>query len=211
VLMDSGRAYYTLIEELAHRGIEYTPLLPSDSIPLDIQIVITSESFKQLIRKRKRIVWKEDSDPREVVDQMVRQLHRKGGFKEVAIGIDPGKELGVAVVVDGKVLESRVFSNVREAVEEVRKHVLTLPSLRTVVRIGSGAEDCGKDILLALMSQLRSGVEVQRVEEWGTTNNKLPRASLRYSRNALAAVRIAFKQGQTVFRSALDVHNSGER
>jgi hypothetical protein len=194
VLTGSRRANYLLTEELRRRGIISVLLLPSETIPLDIRVVIASKELEKMVPRLKLVTWMEESSPQDVVDRAVYVLNSGDRFEEASIGVDPGKEIGVAVVADGKVLKTDAFKSVDRAVEEVLRQLSILPCSRKVVRIGSGAEDYGSSILSALKLQLPCDVEIQKVEEWGTTKDVLSSNHKRSSRNAASAARIALRQ-----------------
>jgi hypothetical protein len=166
VLTGSRRANYLLTEELRRRGIISVLLQPSETIPLDIRVVIASKELEKMVPRLKLVTWMEESSPQDVVDRAVYVINSRDRFEEARIGVDPGKEIGVAVVADGKVLKTDAFKSVDRAVEEVLRQLSILPCSRKVVRIGSGAEDYGSSILSALKLQLPCDVEIQKVEEW---------------------------------------------
>ena len=196
ILVGSRRACYMLTEELRRRGMVSVPLLPSETIPFDIGVVIASKELEKMVLRCKVVSWTEESTPQDVVDRVVYLNHNEDRFVEVSIGIDPGKEIGFAVVADGKVLKTDVFESVKGAVVEVLRQISILPCQRKVIRIGSGGECYGNSILSALKQQLPSDIEIQKVEEWGTTRDVRSANHSRSLRNAASATRIALRQGK---------------
>jgi hypothetical protein len=165
-----------------------------------VRVVVASEDFIHLARGRSVISWTEESDPVDVAKSVVNLLEGGGRFKEVVVGVDPGKEIGVAVVADGKILEARSCGGLEEVVSEVRQ-ALSIPSEKRLLKVGSGAGECGRSVLDALARVFSSSVEIKIVPEWGTTSKELPITFYGYPRNALSAIRIALRQGRALRRS----------
>jgi len=200
LLVGSGRASFRLGEALRKRGIIPFPLLLSDVIPFDLRVVIASEEFEKKIVGCKIVVWIEGSCPEDIVDRVMYLLYGENDSAEAIIGVDPGKEIGVAVVADGRILRTDVFESVGEATEGVLRQVSILPYSRKVVRVGSGGEEYSNGIMSALKLLLPSGVEIQEVEEWGTSRDALCVNHSRRARNAASAATIALRQGKPVPR-----------
>ena len=102
----SGRAYYKLVNELKQRGLLFLSLVPGESIPSTVKVVITTEKEKQLIRHPNIIIFDESTDPKNVISEAYRIASGKEVCQEVTIGVDPGKTFGVAILCDGKVLRA---------------------------------------------------------------------------------------------------------
>ncbi len=200
LLVDSGRSAFRLGAELKKRGIFPFPLLPSDVVPLDTQVLIVSREFEKEILGCRVIVWTEDSCLEEIVDKVVFLLNSEGNSTGVVIGVDPGKEIGVAVVADDRVLKTDVFESVNEAIEAVVRQASALTCSRKLVRIGSGGQEYGSDMVSALRQTLPEGVEIERVEEWGTSRHALFTSHSRKTRNVASATAIALRKGTPVPR-----------
>ena len=53
----SGKAYYKLVNELKNRDIPFLSLVPGDSIPQSIKVVVTTEKEKPLIDHQRILVY----------------------------------------------------------------------------------------------------------------------------------------------------------
>jgi hypothetical protein len=201
LLVSSGKAYYALVTELTRRGIKYAPLLPSRPVPLDVGIVVVNEgSDSEAIRGRTVIEFREDSSPKRVVDEVVVLLQGRRRFKELAIGIDPGKQTGLAVLGDAVVLDTRTYTDQNSIVEDVAIILASFPFERSVVKIGSGAEEYSGRLRSDLDSTLSGETEIQLVEESGTTTGSISHGGEVFSGNIVSAIRIALRLGKKIQR-----------
>ena len=199
VLTMSGKAYHALISELARKGMKYVPLLSGQPIPLDVRVIITTDRSESAIQGRSVVIFEEVSDPRRAVEESILLLLGKVRFRELVLGIDPGKQTGLAVLGDGVVLETGTYTEAKALVEEVVRVLSAFPSERSVVKIGRGAEEYSRILRSALRSRLPA-VEIQIVEEAGTTTDNLPPEEEGMSRNIVSAIRIALRQGEKTGR-----------
>jgi hypothetical protein len=200
VLINSGKAYHAVISELAAKGMEYVPLLPWQPIPLDVRVIITTDGIESTMQGRRVVTFEEGSDPRRTVEESILLLLGKDRFRELVLGIDPGKQTGLAVLGDGIVLETGTYAEARGLVDEVLRILPAFPSERSVVKIGRGAEEYSRILRSALSSRLSPAVEVQMVEETGTTTNNVHPEEEGISRNIISAIRIALRQGEKAER-----------
>ena len=200
VLITSGKAYHAVISELAGKGMEYVPLLPWQPIPLDVRVIITTDWIESTMQGRSVVTFEEGSDPRRTVEESILLLLGKDRFRELVLGIDPGKQTGLAVLGDGMVLETGTYTEVKDIIDEVARTFSAYPSERSVVKIGRGAEEYSRILRSALSSRLSPAVEVQMVEETGTTTDNVHPEEEGISRNIISAIRIALRQGEKAER-----------
>jgi len=199
ILTKSGKAYLALVSELARRRMEYVSLPPGRPIPLDVRVIITDGSGSA-VQGRRIVTFKEGCDPRKAVEEALLLLQGKARFKELVLGIDPGKQTGLAVLGDGAVLETGTYSQAKDLIREVVRIFSAFPSERSIIKIGMGAEEYSNVLRVALAPSLPPSVEIQMVEEAGTTTDNLPLEDEGMSKNIASAIRIALRQGKPVER-----------
>ena len=102
--------------------------------------------------------------------------------------------MGLAVLGDNVVLETGTYTRVEDLVEEAVRVLSAFPSEASIVKIGRGAEEYSSVLTAALVSRLPA-VEIQMIEEAGTTPNNLPPEEEGVSKNIVSAIRIALRQG----------------
>ncbi len=109
----------------------------------------------------------------EAVDVAINLASGRWRFHRLSIGIDPGEKPGVVVIGDEQVLYRRkvVFP---EDVRAVVKHCISVyPAEEILVRIGHGAETFRNRIINTLLAANIPGMELQIVDERGTTRTKV--------------------------------------
>ena len=149
---------------------------------------------ESIVQGRRVVIFKEGFDPRGVVEETILLLQGKTRFRELVLGIDPGKQMGLAVLGDNVVLETGTYTRVEDLVEEAVRVLSAFPSEASIVKIGRGAEEYSSVLTAALVSRLPA-VEIQMIEEAGTTPNNLPPEEEGVSKNIVSAIRIALRQG----------------
>lgn len=202
ILTTSSKAYLALVSELKRKKMEYISLLLGEPIPLDVKVVITTKTGENYIQGRRGVLFEEDSDPRKAIEKALMLLLGKTQFRELIIGIDPGKQTGLAVLGDGLILVSGTYVRAKNLVDEITRILPTFPSERAIVRIGKGAKKYSSVLIAAISSKLPTSVEIQVVDEAGTTDNHLLPETVNMSRNAVSALRIALRQGGLAIRGS---------
>ena len=192
----SGKAYYLLVNELKNRGLDFLSLIPHESVPLDIEVVITTAAERNLIKHPKVLVYTKEIDPAEVVKEAVRIVEGKGNPETIVIGVDPGKTFGVAVLSDGNVLETVTCSSVEETVNTITNALSKLQSATHIVKIGNGAPSITTNLLSMLNKALPKTTAIEIVSEAGTSHFVGENLHKRGLRDALSAVKIAERRGQ---------------
>jgi hypothetical protein len=165
-----------------------------------VRVIITTDRSESTIQARGVVTFEEGFDPRRAVEEALLLLLGKARFRDLMIGIDPGKQTGLAVLGDGVVLETGTYAEVLDLVDQVARLFSIFPSERAVVKIGRGAEEYSKALKSALSSRLPPAVEIQTVEEAGTTTDNIPPEGEGLSRNIVSAIRIALRQGEKAER-----------
>lgn len=192
----SGKAYYLLVNELKNRGVDFLSLIPHESVPLDIEVVITTAAERSLIKHPKVLVYTEETDPTEVVKEAIRIVQGKGSPETIVIGVDPGKTFGVAVLSEGNVLETVTCSSIEETVNTITNVLSKLSSSTHTVKVGNGAPSITTNLLSLLDEALHKNVAIEIVSEAGTSRFVGENLHKRGLRDALSAVKIAERRGQ---------------
>jgi hypothetical protein len=186
------------VVRLKKRGISFASLSPKDPIPREVGVVIASPKEAERVAFRPTIAARGDLE--DVIDQALKALAGREGAELVAVGVDPGRRIGVAAIADGAVVASAVCRSVDEAVNRVRLFLQRHPAKRQVVRIGNGAPTV-RDVLVQKLSTLATPIEV--VDERSTTEDvDLP--------DVRAAISIAATKGPRVERPPAIALSRGE-
>jgi hypothetical protein len=156
----SGKAYYMLVSELKKRGMNFLSLIPNESVPLDIEVVITTVEEQHLIHHPRILVYENKTKPATVVDEAIRIIGGKKHYETIVVGVDPGKTFGLAVLSDGNVLETITCSAMDETVSAIVDVLGKLRIANRVVRVGSGAPSITTELLSFLDEALSDDVVI---------------------------------------------------
>ncbi len=192
----SGKAYYLLVKELKERRLPFLSLKPQDSIPLDVKVIITTKKERPLVNHPSVLVFEDKNDPSKIVNEALRIVQGKQRYEKMVIGIDPGETFGVAILSDGRVLETLNSPSLKETVDTVLKVLGETPAILKVVKIGNGAPRHMKELLYSLDEVLPKETMIEVVPEAGTSQLTGQTTHRREMRNVLSAVKIAKREGK---------------
>ena len=206
----SGKAYYIVINELRKRNVAFLSLTPGETIPAEIKVVITTEKEKQLIDHEKVLVYKDGVDVEAMINSALQTAEGKECYERLVIGVDPGEALGLAVVADGKVIETENCFSVGETSEriiEVLRSLRNTPTAAISVKIGDGVPSYKEQLLEALDGMLPQNVVLESVSEEGTSRFFSESKHRRGLRDIVSAIKIAGRNGHRFQRRKIDEQN----
>lgn len=194
-----GKAYYLIVNALKEKNINFLSLIPGEIIPIRADLVISTEKEKDKITYPKLLLFKDESDLDCLIMEVKKLLLGKETYDKMVIGIDPGEEIGLAVLADGKVIEETNCCCSRELISSILKILRSVNfSLTPVtIKIGNGVP-VHIEILHELDETLPSEVMLEVVGEAGT--NRSLSAHSRKIRHISSAIRIAGRTGRIVSR-----------
>jgi len=191
----SGKAYYLLVNELKQRSLDFLSLTPYESVPLDIEVVITTPAERSLIEHPRILVYDDQTDPASVVNDTIQIIGGKKSYETIVVGVDPGKTFGLAVLRNGNVLETVTCPSIDETLSTIIDVLGKLQSANRVVKVGSGAPSITTQLLSVLDQALPEDVAIEVVNEAGTSRFMGETLHKRGSRDAFSAVKIAERRG----------------
>ncbi len=198
----SGKVYFLLINELKERNMSFVSFIPGESVPATTKVVITTEKEKPLIDYDKIVIYNEGKEPSTAVNEALKILQGKEKYEKIIIGIDPGEVFGLAVIADGKVVETRNCFGVNEISKEIGNIIKTFDiSADIIVKIGNGVP-IYKELVQVLDSELPSKVTLEVVSEAGTDRPTRNGSHRRGLRDIASAIRIAARNGRVYPRKS---------
>jgi predicted RNase H-like nuclease (RuvC/YqgF family) len=201
ILTTSGKVYYKLVSEVRRRGLPFISLTPREFIPFYVKVIITTESERINIDFPEILIYDELKDPFQVVDEAVQMLRGKKDFREIIIGIDPGKRLGLAILGDGIILKKMELRNIDETIPEIIRILKETKAEKKTVKIGNGVKEEQKRLFKVLNKELPNNVIIESVEEDGTTkNSKKDQKFRKDSIDVLSAIKISMRNGYELNR-----------
>jgi len=189
----SGRAYYWLVNELNRRKIPFLSLIPGETIPPSIKVVITTKDESRLVNHPSVLIYNAKKDPSAIIDEAVRIIQNKKTYEELVIGVDPGKTFGVAVLGDGNILEKKERLTLEMAIDAVLTAINRHPAQTRKIKIGDGIPETAEEMATRLQIAIPKDTTIEIVSEVGTSNIR-GNGSRRKMSDADAAVNIARKE-----------------
>ncbi len=196
----SGKAYYFLVNELKARGINFLSLTPYESIPLTVQVVITTEKERGLIKHPEVLIYQEESSLAAIIDEAAKLIRGKKAFETISVGVDPGKTFGIAVLSDGDVLETLTCTSLEETANVAAGIFNKHQAAVKVVKVGNLAPSYTTELLPLLDETLPADITIEVVREAGTSRLGSQTVHKRRLRHVMAAVKIAERRGHVYQR-----------
>ncbi len=166
-------------------------------------VIITTESESESIDFcRDRIIIADR--PEVAVDKAVSLLFGED-FEQVIIGIDPGKNPGVAVLGNNKTISVHHVS-VGEVCPLIKRIMQEYRNKKIIVRIGHGARLIRSQLINGILDL---GLEVEMVDETGTTPRLGKGVHGQVISDIIAAINIAKIPGKIVGKQFIEP-SSGE-
>ncbi len=207
----SGKAYFLIVNELKRRNIPFVSLTPNEPIPIDIKVVITTKEEQHLIKHEKILVYHGEEELEPLINEALQIAQGKEFYEKIVIGVDPGEVFGLAVLADGKVIETSNCSGVNETLDKIASILKNLEktSVATIsVKIGDGVPAYREKVLHKLDDILPSNVILESVSEAGTNRHQSNTKHRRGLRDIASAIRIAGRNGYRFPRRKTSESNS---
>jgi len=207
----SGKAYYLIVNALKKKHMSFLSLTPNEPIPIEIKVVITTEEERYLITHEKVLTFRDGMEPEALINQTLQIAQGKECYEKIVIGVDPGEVFGLAVLADGKVVETGNCFSAKETLDKIGKILKNLkdtPKTSVSVKVGDGVPEYKEKLLRALDEALSSNVVLESVSEVGTNRYISETKHRRGLRDIVSAIRIAGRNGYTFARRKTDESNS---
>lgn len=193
-----GKAYYNMTLLLKRIGIPYRNLTPGEKVPKNIRLVLTTTKERPLIPEAKTVCLEELGADYGVAKERVYG-HLYGSEEDLLVlGLDPGKRIGLAAYYQQREVASETWNSVDEVVARASQFLENSPAKRRIVRIGYGKPELAEAIARKLRSRVRGNLEIELVDERGTSSLAPRKPNSRGARDQRAARIIAFRPGRRV-------------
>ena len=192
----NGKAYFLVVNELKEQNIPFLSLIPGESVPADIKVVVTTEKERPLLKGEKILVFKDEADLEGFDVEIKRILMGKVAYEKIIIGLDPGEATGLVAVADGKVIEEGNCYSSKEVIHSISKIIrpVNFQLTNVTVKIGNGVP-IYKELLEELDAELPPQVALEVVDEAGTNRPFKVNKRSRKIRHISSAIRIAGRAG----------------
>lgn len=112
-------------------------------------------------------------------------------LKKIVIGIDYGKNIGMAVVVNDTVIYTRSYRSADHAVKDIKFFIDNVDSEHKVVRIGI-AQDIDEVFINTVVEMFKDVADIEFVPEYRSSKHRYLLDEVRLSPDEIAAINIAF-------------------
>ncbi|MEM4699346.1 MAG: hypothetical protein QXT74_00110 [Candidatus Nezhaarchaeales archaeon] len=178
-------------EALREANIPFNLLEPDDPCLNAVDVIVTTreeaEKFKGLEGVK---VVEAEACRASTIAKVTLALQGRAKFKELLIGVDPGRSYGLAFIADSIILGLSVHREAERVVREIKEVVKTGLFEKVVIKVGDGSPE-HRDRVLSLVKEQLRGVEVKLVSEEGSS---LPAPFIkRAPRDAVSAFYLALR------------------
>ncbi|MFW5953322.1 MAG: hypothetical protein ACOCSJ_04095 [Candidatus Natronoplasma sp.] len=164
VATDNFEFYYEIVKELKQRDIAFVSLSPTDPIPPNVDLVITTSKEAKGIDFGNVVGIEEDI--RKGVRRALSILKGKKTYQKMLVGVDPGREPGIALVGDGKIIETMHADSPEDVREIIEGFIEDYSFQRMTVRIGHGDKTNRNRTIISLKGL---AIRIEIVNEEDTT------------------------------------------
>ena len=181
-------------------GIPFESLSPEQASSSAAKIIITTANEASLIQRKDVILDSEvDCFPVIFKAKILRRIMASYGDDQLTIGVDPGDRIGISVIYFHEEIDSFVESSSYSAFKVISVLLSGIHSTRKIVRIGDGNLSISREIATMLYRKFKNNVQVEIVNEYGTSLPKFLDSNRRGVRDRSSARAIALRRGK-VFR-----------
>lgn len=215
VSTSNGRAYYVITNLLKRVGLPYVDIVSNDYPGADRvehsggQLYFDGNAKVIITTKRERVQFFDSNvlcvedlgdDVGIAREKIFPYIYPAKSSDWFIVGIDPGKRTGIAAFINHREVESSVIQSVEGTIARVCALIDNAPSVRKIVKIGSGNAILARHIAEILNSRYHDKVRIQLVNESGTSSLSRRRNKFAFgrveTRDQRAAKMIAFREGQ---------------
>lgn len=164
VVTDDFRFFYEAARRLKEKGQPFISLGFKDPLPLNVELVLTTEAERKRLRGRRVIA----SDDPEWAVKAALALLKGGSFNRLVVGVDPGPRPGVAIMGDGKVLLAETMLSPEEVAPALRDFLSFVNANELLLRVGHG-DPTNRDRIITMLWDVTRNIEM--VDETSTTGN----------------------------------------
>jgi len=184
LVTEDFRFFHLMVRFLKERGEPFVSLGLDDPIPENVGAIITTNAEREGVRFENII---SDGDP-DIAFKAARSVLRGKRFSRVVVGIDPGRTPGIAVIGDGRIIDTELVYCPEDVTETLARMTRNLDFDLMLIRVGHGDPTNRNRIIHAVWSLAD---EVEIVDESKTTKKT-------GTPDIDAAILIAFTSGEKV-------------
>jgi len=177
--------------------MEFESLSPEEAALSNAKIIITTKDEAAIVRRKDVLLDTElDDYPVFTKAKILRNIMGPYHDDQLTIGIDPGVRIGISVIFLHNEIESVVESSPEAAIKLVSHLLSRITSNKKIVRIGNGNIAMARQIALILKTKFKELIDIEIVDERGTSLPQNTQANRRGARDIASARTIALRRGR---------------
>ncbi len=191
IMLSDPRLFYRILCIFREKNIPYT--IPKETLYIckTDEIAIVDEKSKAHVTGECKKITITNIDE-QTIHKIMLYTEEKTAYKQLIIGIDPGKQYAYIVLGDGEIIEKGKTSK-NEITKIVRK-TMSIPHQTMRVKIGQTKSNIEKAMELATELARNTKAVIELVDE-ARTSKGAPLISNEKDTDIVAAHRIALKTG----------------
>ena len=194
------RYYHKLSKILAASPLKAKFFAENQSIPYEkFDLIISPHKSKDQIGDFPIFHLPFDQINPSLVIKIIGIIARKKEpkFKLLILGIDPGKQIGLAAICDGMTLAAET-SRLNQLTKKIEEYLILFPSERVVIRVGDQPSSVSKVVFNKLFTIFGNvdSIKLEIVQEAFSNPRKIA-LTTPFSSDETAAITIAHRTGKT--------------
>ncbi len=166
VLTSDFVLYHDLISALHKRGLPFSSLTFDCHIPVNIEVVITSQEEKEAVHFDAVACPEPGQDMDELIDRALFIKRKRNPVQKIVIGVDPGLTPGIAIFSDGMLFRRFTSESPRDALSFIKSFLKNFDEHDITIRIGHGAR-LVRNRIVNMLLDIAPRIEI--VDETSTT------------------------------------------
>jgi hypothetical protein len=178
-------------------NLQFESLSPQEAALSDAKVIITTKHEAEIFKRKDILLDTElEKFPILMKAKILRYSMGPRYSDLLTIGIDPGKRIGVSIMYMHNEIACFVESSPSRVVQLVSGLLAGIDSKKKTVRIGDGDLYMARLIATILKSRFDNLVDIEIVDEWGTSLPHNTGKNRRGVRDISSARKIALRNGR---------------
>jgi hypothetical protein len=178
-------------------NLQFESLSPQEAALSDAKVIITTKHEAEIFKRKDILLDTElEKFPILMKAKILRYSMGPRYSDLLTIGIDPGKRIGVSIIYMHNEIACFVESSPSKVVQLVSGLLAGIDSKKKTVRIGDGDLYMARLIATILKSRFDNLVDIEIVDEWGTSLPRNTGKNRRGVRDISSARKIALRNGR---------------
>jgi hypothetical protein len=170
VISSDFRLFYKISKIFADK-YQISHIFPSDNIP-DNDLVITTLEEARFVKVQPKVVLQWKMNPSLMEKKIIESLENNSSNEQITIGIDPGKNIGVSIILQDSLVTSNTLDSTQKLIYWLRNEFKVLKITNPIIKIGDGDMNSVEEIIPALIHEFGSELDINLVDESDTSKRE---------------------------------------